>query len=216
MSIGVLKWIWTLVPITTSFAESFVNPNIDPFKFFHYFYFTQIAFLEEISKLSIFLIIEFYRRRTFNVKDNPIATMFYMAMVSLGFAVVENLQYGLIYGTDVLYWRAITAVLGHMLFGLFMGYWIAIGRMGSKFEDMSLFDIIINKRKGLRNILFTIIGLLSATILHGVYNLQLQFNGQEGVTVIYILLIFSILGAYWCFKNLMTLYHKKQENLKNN
>ncbi len=213
-SVAVLKWIWALIPASTTLAESIVDPSTNPFSFFHYFYFTQVAFLEEISKLSIFLMMEYYRRRTFNVKDHPIATMAYMGMVGLGFAVMENLQYAQVYGADVLYWRAITAVVGHMVFGLFMGYWIAVGRMGARHDDTSLFDNMVNKRKGFRNALYVIIGLFAATTLHGIYNLQFQFNGQNGITVIYMLLIGSIIGAYWCFKNLLILYREKQEYLK--
>lgn len=215
MSVGVLKWIWLMFPSTTHLAEMVTNPYEDPFRFFHYFYFGQVAFLEELSKLSIFLIVELYRRKTSNVKDHPMATMFYMAMVSLGFAVIENIHYGQNYGDAVLYWRAITAVIGHMVFGLFMGYWIAMGRMGARFYDRSLFDLTINKNKKVRNILFTIIGIGAATILHGIYDLHLEFNGQQGITGIYMLLVFSVLGAYWCFQNLMKLYNKKQEHLKN-
>ena len=102
-----------------------------------------------------------------------------------------------------------------MVFGLFMGYWIALGKMGTRLYDKSLFDLTINKNKKLRNILFTIIGLISATILHGIYDLHLEFNGESGITGIYILLVFSVLGAYWCFQNLMRLYKIKLKHLKN-
>src|SRR5690606_29054899 len=118
----------------------------------------QVAAMEEFSKLVIFLIIEKYRRKSGNVKDHPLATMFYMTMVSLGFAVIENIHYGSMYGEGILYWRAITAVIAHMVFGLFMGYWIAMGRMGTRFYDRSLFDIVVNKRKRLRNTIYIIIG----------------------------------------------------------
>ena len=214
LSVGVLKYIWFIFPVTTELAETISDPYLDPFMFFHYFYFAQVGFLEEISKLIIFLIIGLYRRKTSKVNDNPIATMFYMGMVSLGFSVVENIQYGIMYGDEVLYFRAITAVIAHMVFGLFMGYWIAIGKMGARFYDRSLLDIIVNKRKRLRNVLYTIIGLISASILHGVYDLHLEFNGQQGITGIYMLLIFSVLGAYWCFKHLIHLYNIKQKHLK--
>jgi len=215
MSVGVLKWIWLAFPSTTTLADNFVNYYDDPFKYFHYFYFGQVAFLEELSKLIIFLIVGLYRRKTSNMKDHPMATMFYMGMVSLGFAVIENIQYGQNYGDSVLYWRAITAVIGHMVFGLFMGYWIAMGKMGTRLYDRSLFDLTINKNKKVRNVLFTFIGLSAATIIHGIYDLHLEFNGQTGITGIYMLLIFSVIGAYWCFQNLMKLYKKKQEHLKN-
>lgn len=217
MSVGFLKYFWMVFPEWHNIAENLTgsDPRLDPFTYFHYLYFIQVAFIEEFSKLMIFLLVERYRRRTQNVKDHPLATMFYMAMVSLGFAVIENIHYGTMYGDGVLYWRAFTAVIGHMVFGLFMGYWIAMGRMGARFYDRSLFDIVINKRKRLRNILFTIIGIGAATILHGIYDLHLQLNENgTGITGVYMLLVFSVLGAYWCFRNLTNLYNRKQEQIK--
>jgi len=214
MSVGFLKYMWMAFPSLTTLAESVTNPIFDPFRFYHYYYFLQVALLEELSKVAIFFLIERYRRKSSSVKDHPIATMFYMGMVALGFAVIENIHYGMMYGDGVLYWRAITSVIGHMVFGLFMGYWIAMGRMGARFYDRSLFDIVINKRKRIRNVVYTIFGISAATILHGIYDLHLQFNGQSGITGIYILLVFSLLGVYWCFKNLNRLYKIKQEKLR--
>jgi len=216
MSVGLLKYFWVLYPEWHSIAEftSGTNPELDPFIYFDHFYFVQVAFIEEMAKLGIFLMIDRYRRNTQNVKDHPLAIMFYMGMISLGFAVIENVQYGIMFGDTALYWRSITAVIGHMVFGLFMGYWIAMGRMGKRFYDRSLFDIVINKRKRLRNVIYTFIGIGAATILHGVYDLHIQFNGHEGITGTYMLLIFSVLGAYWCFRHLTRLYNEKQKELR--
>lgn len=217
LSVGILKYVWFFYPEWKDLALNLVgSPKENPFEFFHVYYFIQIAFLEELSKLAIFLMYEFYRRRLGEVKSHPIATMFYVGMISLGFSVIENIQYGTYSATpiDTLWWRSITAVVAHMVFGLFMGYWISMGRIGAKFNDRSLFDIVINKRKGLRTVLYTIIGLISATILHGVYDLHLEINGAAGITGIYILLIGSLLGVYWCFKNLRKLYSKKLKELR--
>jgi RsiW-degrading membrane proteinase PrsW (M82 family) len=212
MSVGVLKYIWFIYPDWLTIAERFTgNPATNPLKYYHYYYFVQVGLLEEISKLIIFLLHERYRRNHHEVKDHPISTMFYMAMISLGFAVIENIQYGMMSTnpTETLFWRSITAVIAHMVFGLFMGYWIAVGRMGPRFENRSLMDIIINKNKRLRNVLYTIIGLIAATILHGMYDLHIELNGNRGITGLYTLLMFSLLGAYWCFNSLNRLYKKK-------
>lgn len=214
-SVFLLKTIWFIFPSTTTVAFNMANPYIDPFRYYHYFYFIQVALFEELCKLIIFLIVNYIRKKVTQVNDHPIATMFYVTMVSLGFAVIENLQYGINLGSDVLYFRAITAVIGHMVFGLFMGYWISLGKIGVRLYDRSLFDIVINKRKKIRNIVFTIIGLISATILHGIYDLHLQMNKVGGITGIYILLTFSLIGAYWCFKNLIKFHKRKQKHLIN-
>jgi RsiW-degrading membrane proteinase PrsW (M82 family) len=218
MSVGLLKTFWVIYPEWHQVAENLVGQSKDnPFKFFHAFYFIQVALIEELSKLGIFLLYERYRRKSQEVKDHPIATMFHMGLISLGFAVVENVMYGSNspFPMDTLWWRSITAVIGHMVFGLFMGYWIALGRMGARLYDRSLVDILISKKKKLRNVLFTIVGLLAATILHGIYDLHIEMNGPTGITGLYMLLIMSLLGAYWCFKNLNKLYKRKVNSLKN-
>jgi RsiW-degrading membrane proteinase PrsW (M82 family) len=216
MSVSVLKYIWFIYPEWHTIAERFTgNPNMNPLKYYHYYYFVQVGFIEEVSKLIIFVLFEKYRRNHYEVKDHPISTMFYVAMVSLGFAVIENIQYasGSYNPMEVLWWRSITAVIAHMVFGLFMGYWIAIGRMGPSFEDRSLMDLVINKKKKLRNIFYTIVGLGAATILHGMYDLHIELNGSNGITGLYTLLMVSLLGAYWCFNNLNKLYKRKVKYL---
>jgi len=217
MSVGLLQYFWVAYPDWHNLAKNWMGEvNLNPFKYFHAYYFVQVALIEEISKLAVFLLYERYRRRTNEVHDHPVSTMLFMGMVSLGFAVIENIQYGSnsIDPMDTLWWRSITAVVGHMVFGLFMGYWISLGRMGARFHDRSLLDIIINKRKKLRNIFYTVVGLGAATILHGIYDLHIEINGPAGITGLYMLLIASLLGAFWCFKNLNSLFNKKVKYIR--
>src|SRR5690606_16314364 len=68
MSVGFLKYLWMVFPALTTLAEDVTNPILDPFTYFHYFFFVQVAAMEEFSKLVIFLIIEKYRRKSGNVK----------------------------------------------------------------------------------------------------------------------------------------------------
>lgn len=211
LSVGFLRYFWIAIPEWKEIALKLSGENPDPFVYYHNYFFIQVGFAEELAKLAVFLVIDKYRRSTMEVKDHPLATMFYMGMVSLGFSVVENVQYGM-YSPNpeaTLYWRSFTAVIAHMVFGLFMGYWIALGRLGARLYDRSLLDILVIKRKRIRNTVFTLIGLMAATIVHGIYDLHIQFNSAEGITVTYILLGISLLGAYWCFKNLRDIYQKK-------
>jgi RsiW-degrading membrane proteinase PrsW (M82 family) len=218
-SVGLLRYFWMFYPEWENVATSLVGggPNENPFGFYHAFYFIQVSLIEELAKLSVFLLYEKYRNRNQKVEDHPIAIMFHVGLISLGFSIVENIQYGMMsaFPMDTLWWRGLTAVIGHMVFGLFMGYWIAIGRMGPRLYDRSLLDIFMNKSKVLRNIVFTFIGLLSAVILHGVYDLHIEVNGPKGITGIYMLLIISLLGVYWCFKNLNILQKRKINSIRN-
>lgn len=219
MSVGFLRYFWMVFPDWHYIAEFFTgaDPAVKPLKYYHYYYFVQVAFIEEFAKLMIFFLVERYRRKNFVVKDHPVATMFYMAMISLGFAIIENISYGSnsMDPSGTLYWRSFTAVIGHMIFGLFMGYWIAYGRIGRRLYDRSLFDIVVNKRKKLRNVIYTVIGIGAATIVHGIYDLHLTLQGPAGMAMIYVLLGVGLLGAYWCFKNLNKSYKAKVEANKN-
>jgi len=146
--------------------------------------------------------------------DHPVATMIFMGMVSLGFSVIENIFYGASsdFPLTVLWWRGITSVVAHMVFGLFMGYWISLGRMKARAKDPTSLDVALSGSTLGRKIVFTIFGFLSATILHGIYDLHLEMNGPSGITGVYILLVMSLLGVYWCFRNLSKLHNKNKYN----
>lgn len=68
----------------------------------------------------------------------------YSTAAALGFAAAENLEYVLVYGLDVAAIRAVTAIPGHCIFGIFMGfyygmakYWQIRGNQGrSRFYQM--------------------------------------------------------------------------------
>ena len=96
-----------------------------------------------------------------------------------------------------------------MVFGMFMGYWISLGRLGPRIKNRSILDVIILKKEKFRRRLFTFIGLGAATILHGIYDLHLSIHGNAGISTLYMLLIMSLLGVFWCFKNINKVYQDK-------
>lgn len=49
--------------------------------------------------------------------------MVYSAAVSAGFALAENIMYGLKYGMGVLFMRALVSIPAHICFSVFMGAW---------------------------------------------------------------------------------------------
>ena len=215
MSVGFLKNFWIVFPDWKHIAEWFtgVPPLLKPLKYYHYYFFVQVGFIEEFSKLIIFLLIEKFRRNNFTVNDHPLGTMFYMGMVALGFAVIENIQYGMLSmdPTSTLYWRSFTSVIGHMVFGFFMGYWISYGRLGKKEGARSILGLFLNKFTKFKKVFYVIIGIFCASVLHGMYNLELTLQGAGGSVVIYMLLIGSLMGCFWCFKHLI-----KEHQLKLN
>jgi len=137
------------------------------------FAFVQVALMEEISKWAAFKFTNFIRGNRKKNRDHPYAIMFYSALISASFAVVENIQYAQRamvgeFGQDVtpeniLIIRAVTSVIIHMSCGLFMGYYIALSK-GAKI---------------IRKILYNIIGISAATFVHGVYDLNWMKPGAE-------------------------------------
>lgn len=138
-----------------------------------FFAFIQVGMLEELSKLSALRIGHFVRNKKQMRKDTPYSIMFYSVMISVGFAVFENItyvmsaQYRGASGSDIqmmLLARSINSVILHMLCGLFMGYFIALGRgFSSKWKYYG----------------FTLIGLIVASAVHGYYDYNLMIPYDE-------------------------------------
>ncbi len=210
-SVGLLLYFFQIFPVWTNLSDYIVDKYKDPLYYLHIENFIQIGLIEELSKLGTFFLIEWYIRKKSDGEAHPLATMFYVGMVSLGFAVIENISYGInsVTPLDTIMWRSITAVIGHMVFGMFMGYWISLGRVGARLKNRSIVDIIILKNDKLRRRVFILIGLILAAILHGLYDLHISITGIAGITTLYMLLMISVLGVFWCFKNLTKIHNDK-------
>lgn len=160
-----------------------------------------ISLFEEGSKLFAFKLFKNSHKII-----HPIAIMFYVCMVSTGFAVVENVQYCFNYGVDVLFVRMVTAFIGHMLYGLVMGYFVALGELKSK--GNSLLNIFLYKFK-IRKVVYYTIGLLSAVFFHGLYDYNLEYHvGNENFNLLFILGI-GMLVTYLMAKDLISIGTKK-------
>jgi RsiW-degrading membrane proteinase PrsW (M82 family) len=218
LSVGLLLYFFQIFPEWTNLAANLVNGYQYPLHYVHIENFLQIGFIEELSKLGTFFLIANHIKNKGDAEPHPLATMFYVGMVSLGFAVIENISYGThsITPYDTIMWRSITSVIGHMVFGMFMGYWIALGRLGVRLKNRSILDIAILKKPKLRRRLFVFIGLMAATILHGLYDLHITITGVNGISTLYMLLIMSVLGVFWCFKNLTKVHNEKLEERVDN
>lgn len=210
LSVGLLLYFFNLFPFWVSLTDYFFDPKLYPLHYIHFKNFIQIGLIEESFKLLTFFIIEDYRNTRKIGPDHPLATMFYVGMVSLGFAIIENVQYAShsMRPLDTLFWRSVTAVIGHMVFGLFMGYWISLGRLKPRLKNRSFIDIVVLKRDKLKRRFFVVVGLLAAIILHGLYDLHISITGNAGISSLYMLLIMSLLGVFWCFRNIIKVYNQ--------
>ncbi len=151
---------------------SFNNPLLNAF----YDAFFGAAIPEEIAKFVILYFIT-WNSKEFNQYYDGII---YAVYVSLGFALTENIFYVIDGGFGVALGRAILAVPGHGFFGIAMGYYYSIARFSS-------FD---NYNK------YLAFSLLSAIILHGIYDFILMYAGADSLSEILILSLMIVFTVF--------------------
>ncbi len=136
-----------------------------------------VAFAEEFAK---FLVLRYYayRQKEFN---EPFDGIVYGAIISLGFAGIENILYVMDGGMQVGLLRMFTAVPAHASFGIIMGYYFGLAW---KHKD---------KAKA-----YKLKGLLAAIVLHGFYNFFLM---QQSYPAFWFLSFVGLAISIWlCFK----------------
>ncbi len=109
------------------------------------------ALAEEISKY-FFLRVIAYSSKNFN---EPFDGITYSVMVSMGFAMVENLLYVLgdaNGGLETALVRMFTAIPAHAVFAIIMGYYVGL----AKYKD--------HKKT------YLALGVIAATLVHGFYD----------------------------------------------
>lgn len=179
---GVLSTLW-LFP-------HWRNPiSDDPIIVTFFTAFIQIALLEEGCKFLAFKITN--ASQEYKAKTPLIAIMFYTCMVSVGFAIIENVIYAEQYGGGVLLIRTFSAVLTHMICGLFLGYFIALGRLTSH-NDGSEFHNLMQKFSMFRRGVYTFLGICAAVLLHGIYDLNLTVPSDNRSLFTWVILLGSL------------------------
>lgn len=165
------------------------------------FSFIQVALLEEFSKITAFKLTD-----TFDKYYNPISTMFYCGISTLGFAFVENVKYANLYGDQIILMRSFFSMFLHFLCGLLMGYWFGLSKLPSKTKNRSHFDTFIEKHKLLKTSFYMITAVLFSMLLHGIFDFSL-FTKSD-LTDTFIIVMCGTLSTYFCYLNLNTLYKK--------
>lgn len=166
---------------TVSIGEVTVKSPTTFSVFFHNF--IQIGLTEEIAKALVFFMATNYRHKTRVEEDHPFAIMFYVCMISLGFALVENIEYiwsalsgrFFVSAEMVGIKRTFSAILGHMSFGLIMGYFFALTKkpLHGNNSDITVFNVWTKHKVKFRDTFFIVIGVLMSSFVHGTYNLNL-------------------------------------------
>lgn len=176
--------IFKIAPDIQTYIEYYeVAPKInDPFNlFFKEFYlpasptefavvfqnFIQVGLLEEVTKF-IFFVLGLRLLKKESRPNTLFSYMFYSCIVAAGFGMVENFIYFTSYATsytynqmsDLILSRSSYSVVLHMEAGLIIGYFYAIS---------TLF------KNWLAKIGWGTLGIVLATVLHGLFNYQFDF-----------------------------------------
>ena len=165
-------------------------PRSDDFSVLQQFIkaFFVVALIEEFSK---YIIVRFYAQPKSDFNE-PFDGIVYAVMVSMGFAVVENLFYVLEGGLHVALLRAFTAIPAHAIFGILMGYFMG----KAKFTNQ--------KAK------WNLIGLATAILFHGSYDFFLFINFIPGISIGALV---SLIFGVWLSRKAIRI-HQKNSNFK--
>lgn len=195
--------------LSTNFVQIYYALfDIIPTNYFEQYFFS-VAPREEISKLTTFLLVIFLLKKR---NLTPISLMYYSGIIGLGFATFENFMYGSAYGEDIIVTRSFTATLGHLIFGLFLGYWVGLGKIDSnKYRNRSLFSSYMQRHKKIKIIVYTLIGLLCAIIYHGLWNYNLAVSWNASTPIMIFMVIFGLSLCKLASTDLYNQYTKSLE-----
>lgn len=124
--------------------------------------FFKVALVEEFSKF-VFIRFILFRNRNFN---EPFDGIVYAAMVGMGFATLENILYVYQYGIPTGIMRMFTAVPAHACFAILMGYYLGLAKFTHR-----------------KNLYFSLLALISATVFHGLYDYFLFITFVPGIWI---------------------------------
>jgi len=159
-----LLGLFTIIPpIFIELAAEKLSPgqSVNPINIFIYA-FAIVGFSEELSKFLLLRVYP-YRSKHFN---EPFDGIVYSVVISMGFAVAENIFYVLDGGVGAALIRMFTAVPAHAAFAVLMGYYVGLAKF----------------RKNKFGFLLT--GLIVATIAHGFYDWFLFQDNMPGLQLL--------------------------------
>jgi len=128
--------------------EQFTGGRADKYATAAYSAFVVASFTEELFKLLVVFL--FWSNKNFNEKFDGIV---YAVFVSMGFAAVENVMYVYGGGTSTGILRAFTAVPGHAIFGIVMGYYLGIAKFHKEIRSINI-----------------VLAFFMPFLLHGIYD----------------------------------------------
>lgn len=135
-------------------------------------YFIVVAWVEEGVK-HFALKHTTWKNPEFNYFFDAIV---YSAAAALGFAAAENIEYVFAFGLQVAGVRAITAIPGHCIFGIFMGYYYGMAKYCQLRGDQS------------RSRAYQILSILMPVLMHGFYD-YCATSESDVLTIVFLVYI---------------------------
>jgi len=132
--------------------------------------FLVVALVEEGFKF-LALFFTTWNSKEFNYRFDAVV---YAVVISLGFACLENVLYVSSYGLSNAMFRAITAIPGHCIFGIYMGTF---------YDDAK--EASLRDKHG-KCIFYLFVSLLVPVVLHGFYDFCVSVEDE------YMLIIFLV------------------------
>ena len=160
---GLLASLFVLGALTTfssmaiellydTFASAILPKGSLPYKLIENFLI--ISATEETGKYVV-LRLRTWKSPEFNYTFDGVV---YAVVVSLGFAVVENIIYVILHGSDVNLVRVLLSVPGHMVYAVFMGFFYGQARYAKGDGDSRA------------SIGHTLAAIMVPTVMHGFYS----------------------------------------------
>ena len=136
--------------------------------------FLGVALIEEFCKY-FFMFVCTWKNKVFNFVFDGIV---YAVFVSLGFAIAENIFYVYEYGFGTGVLRAFTAIPGHCVFAVFMGYFYGEAKYASAQNNSGMAALLL------------ICAFIVPVFCHGLYDFLATIDGP-----IYLILFFLVLAG---------------------
>ncbi|MDD3859874.1 MAG: PrsW family glutamic-type intramembrane protease [Bacteroidales bacterium] len=189
--LSVLGGMFSVIPVLlVGIVTELFSPLFQGLQLAFYHAFIQAAFVEELFKLLVVLILVWGSRHF----DERFDGIVYAVFVSMGFALVENIMYVFGGGLQVGLLRMITAVPAHAIFGIAMGYYLGL----AKFNPW--------KRST-----YLALAFIVPWLLHGFYDFVIM-AGYEWLLVVFIIyLIFMYIYGFRKIRELARLKVKPVE-----
>jgi RsiW-degrading membrane proteinase PrsW (M82 family) len=149
-----------------------------------FYAFIAVGLSEEFAKY-IFLRFYIYPKEEF---DEPMDGIVYAVVISMGFAILENILYVFESGLNTAILRMFTAVPAHAAFGVIMGYYVGL----AKFESNPSKSVHLHLK-----------GLLLAALVHGTYDF---FLFQSNYIFLSLLAFVVLFIGIWMSNKLIKLH----------